>query len=128
MAKFELRKQARILRVKGLSIRTIAKKLSVSKSTASIWCNDIELTPEQKRHLIENALESGLKGRFSGAEANKKKKIESLNFCREWSRKVLRDVNQRDLFIAGIALYWAEGSKKGAKAFNFVNSDPIMIL
>ncbi|MDO8619979.1 MAG: hypothetical protein Q7R64_01360, partial [bacterium] len=125
MAKFELRKQARMLRFKGISIRTIAKKLDVSKSTASIWCNDIELTVEQKKHLLENALESGLKGRFSGAEANKKKKVESLRLCKEWSQEILHDVNQRDLFIAGIALYWAEGTKKGAKAFNFVNSDPV---
>jgi len=41
------------LRKKGLSIKTIAKKLLISSSTASIWTNDIQLTPEQSVHPYE---------------------------------------------------------------------------
>lgn len=127
MAKFELRKQARLLRQTGISIGTIAKRVGVSKSTVSVWCNDIELTFEQREFLIKNAGLAGLRGRFGGAETNKRKKLDSLEYCRKWAGKLLGKVSKRDLLIAGVALYWAEGSKKGPKAFNFVNSDPTMI-
>ena len=128
MAKFELRKKARALRVEGKSIGAIARELGVSKSTASVWCIDIPLTPEQKKILIDNALLAGLKGRFGGAETNRRKKLDALESCKEWSKGVLGEMSDRDLLIAGTALYWAEGSKKGTKAFNFVNSDPVMIM
>jgi hypothetical protein len=37
-------------------------------------------------------------------------------------------LSQRDLLITGMALYWAEGSKKETgSGFSFINSDPIMI-
>ncbi|OGE31102.1 hypothetical protein A2631_05520 [Candidatus Daviesbacteria bacterium RIFCSPHIGHO2_01_FULL_44_29] len=45
--------QARDLRISGDSIKTIAKKLLISSSTASIWTNDIQLTPEQSVHPYE---------------------------------------------------------------------------
>lgn len=35
-------------------------------------------------------------------------------------------MNDRDLFVLGIGLYWAEGSKKNRDT-RFVNSDPLMI-
>lgn len=38
------------------------------------------------------------------------------------------NINERDLLILGIGLYWAEGSKKETgSGFNFINSDPQMI-
>ena len=47
MAKSELRLKARELRKKGVSVRTIASELGVSKSMASIWVRDIILTIDQ---------------------------------------------------------------------------------
>ena len=37
------------------------------------------------------------------------------------------DLSKRDLFLAGVALYWAEGYRKGDGEFGFTNSDPRMI-
>lgn len=44
MAKTKEFNIARSLREDGVSIRDIAKRLSVSKSTVSGWCKDIVLT------------------------------------------------------------------------------------
>ncbi|MCF7865381.1 MAG: helix-turn-helix domain-containing protein [Candidatus Pacebacteria bacterium] len=47
MAKFEQKMQARSLREKGMSIKSIAKQLGVSVSSVSLWCRDIILSKEQ---------------------------------------------------------------------------------
>lgn len=47
MAKSKEKNKALKLRQQGESIKKIAKKLKIAKSTISLWCRDIELTPEQ---------------------------------------------------------------------------------
>ena len=51
MAKSKQMLQARQLRKEGESIKVIAKKLSVSVSSVSVWCRDIELSKEQIESL-----------------------------------------------------------------------------
>ncbi|MDP2677010.1 MAG: helix-turn-helix domain-containing protein [bacterium] len=125
MAKFEKRMEAHALRRRGWSIKKVAKYLEVSKSTASIWCRDLELTQKQKERLLQNAIRGGHIGRIRGAEANRRKKQERIAAYQEKGKKVLENLSFKDLLLAGIALYWAEGSK-GSKLV-FTNSDPQMI-
>lgn len=125
MAKFEKRIQAHALRKKGWSIKKIAGHIHVSKSTASIWCRDLELTQKQKNRLIQNAIRGGYVGRMRGAETNRRKRQERIIIYQEKGRKMIEDVSLENLLLAGIALYWAEGSK-GDKLV-FTNSDPHMI-
>lgn len=47
MAKSKEKNKALILRQNGESIKDIAKRLKISKSTVSLWCRDIKLTSEQ---------------------------------------------------------------------------------
>lgn len=126
MAKFEKRQEARRLRIKGLSIKSIAKQLGVSKSSASLWCLDLKLTEEQREVLIKNAIAAGHKGRILGTEMNKRKKQESLQHFNEQGIKDIGILSRREFLIAGVALYWGEGSKKSK--MSFVNSDPQLIL
>ncbi len=127
MAKFELRLAARELRKQGMEINAIAEKLGVSKSSVSGWCSDIILTFEQIKFLQKIHIAARHKGRMKGALANKNKKIASVEENRVWAERALGTVSDRDLFMVGIALYWAEGSKKGGSGFVFVNSDPLMV-
>lgn len=126
MAKFKKRIEAHNLRRQGLSIGAIAQKLSVSKGTVSLWCRDLILTLVQKETILQNAITAGHRGRMMGSETNKKKKLARIEEGRKWSRDNLSCLSTRDLFIAGIALYWAEGSKKDLKV-SFVNSEPILV-
>ena len=127
MAKFVQRLEARKLREKGWSIKSIARELNVSKSTASIWCEDISLTSAQQQLLQRNVKEAGAWGRFLGAKANRRKKLMVIEDASKWAKQKIGALSERDLLIAGTALYWAEGSKKGVNRFTFVNSDPAMI-
>jgi len=122
MAKFEKRLEAFKLRKRGWSLRSIAKELDVAKATVSEWCKNLKLTPKQKEHLLRNAIRAGSKGRLIGAEMNKRKKQECIDFYKKSGKKEIGRLSKRDLLIAGSALYWGEGSKKSKLAF--VNSDP----
>ena len=113
------------LRKQGLSIKAIAKSLGISKSTASIWCRNVLLTEAQKTLLFKNAVRAGLLGRLKGAEMNRKKKEDRIEFHKNNGLSEIGNMSLRDLLIAGAALYWAEGSKSGS--FSFVNSDPVMV-
>lgn len=127
MAKFEKRLKAIKLRREGLSIKTIAENLSVSKGTASVWCRNIQLTKKQKEKLKSNMIKAGHKGRMIGAEMNHKKKLDIIAFFEKSGKKDIGKLSQRDLLIAGIALYWAEGSKSEKSHLSLINSDPNMI-
>lgn len=121
MAKSILKIKAQKLRKKGKSINFIASFLNIPKSTVSIWCKDVELTKKQKEKLIKN---SG-KGRLMGAQANKEKKEKCIEFYKKNGKKEIGKLSERDFLIAGLALYWAEGSKTYKLAFS--NSEPVAI-
>ncbi len=125
MAKFEKKLAAFALRREGYSIGSIAEKLCVSKSSASTWCRDLALTPEQQETLTRNATEAGNIGRIKGALAMKRKKEARIKFHQESGRNEMKGLSAREFFVVGIALYWAEGSRKSK--FAFVNSEPQMI-
>jgi hypothetical protein len=127
MAKFDMKPLAVKLRRNGLSIGAIARELEISKSTASIWCRDIELSPSQRDLLTQNAIKAGHRGRMIGAEVNRQKRMRSIENAREWANTLLQDISNRDLLVAGVVLYWAEGGKGGRGRFDFANSDPSMI-
>lgn len=126
MAKFEERIKARELRRNGESIRIIADKLGVSKSTVSLWCGDIELSEEQRKKLIEDDRRGGAVGRVMAAISVKKERLRRMDKYMGKGKILVGHMGIRDLFIAGIALYWAEGNKKNRRVI-FSNSDPMMI-
>ncbi len=126
MSKTDQKLLAFKLRRKGQSIGSIAKSLSVSKSSVSIWCRDIDLTSEQAELLRKNSIQAGHKGRMMGAETNKKRKLLIVAETQKEGSEILFELSKRELLIAGTALFWAEGTKKGSK-LTFINSDPIMI-
>lgn len=128
MSKFELKPKALAFRRSGKSILEVSRLTGISKSTASLWCRDIELTPAQKDSLHEKMRREGFLGRLKGAQANKNKKIAAQKGAKIWARGFISKISRRDRLISGVALYWAEGSKAvTTTGFIFVNSDPVMI-
>ena len=86
----------------------------------------MKLTKKQSEVLINNAIKLGNRGRIIGANANKRKKEERIDFYNKSAKKDVGIISRRELFMVGVALYWAEGSK--TDKFSFSNSDPDMIL
>ncbi|MCK9378646.1 MAG: hypothetical protein M0P97_00690 [Candidatus Moranbacteria bacterium] len=122
MAKSREKFEARKLRISGLSLMEIADKLEVSKGSVSVWCDDIKLSKKQIRRLHEKMVTGSYEGRMIGANMQKEKKIKKIRECSLKAKKDISTLNHRDLFIAGLGLYWGEGSKKSG--VRFYNSDP----
>jgi len=129
MSKFDKKIKAHKLRKQGLSINVIAKKLNVSKSTTSVWCSTVVLTTKQKEKLAKNQAAAGFQGRVKGAVFQRQRKIDNIEFYNEKAGRTIGTLSNRDLLLAGVSLFWAEGSKSDSTTgFVFVNSDPQMIL
>ncbi len=126
MAKTKEKNKALELRQKGKSIKEIAKKVGVVKSTVSFWCRDIKLTSKQIEELHKKMIKGSYKGRMKGARIQYERRIKKIKkYNKEGIRQIGR-LSNRDLLIAGLSLYWGEGSKK-TRSVSLSNSDPKII-
>lgn len=117
------------LRLQGRSINEISKKLSIPKSTVGVWCRDIQLSSEQIERLVKRQKSGSYKGRMKFLERLRRQRIEEVKKLRKEGLKEFGKLNRRDLFVAGIAMYWSEGyTYSGGDQVGFTNSDPRMIL
>lgn len=126
MAKLEKRQQTVELRQSGYSIRAIAHELNLSKSTVSLWCRDIILSPEQKERLHEQQVVGGYSGRLKGARAQYLHRLSTIEVAKQAGLDRFRTINKNDLFLVGLGIYWGEGEKSD-KRMSFCNSDPELI-
>lgn len=125
MAKSTERNNALLLRKQGKSIKEIAQRVGVSKSSVSLWCRDIELTPQQVEALDRKMLYGSYRGRIIAAQLKKQEKSARIAKMKEDGRSLLATMTPRDLFLLGLGLYWGEGTKSGA--VKFTNSNPVLI-
>jgi len=126
MAKFLQKIKAREMRAKGESVKVIAKKVGVTKSTASLWVRDIILSVEQLERLNNRKIKAGELGRLKGSLMQKNRRLDLIKLRESEGVSQLKDLSDREFFVAGIALYWGEGSKK-KREFYICNSDPQLI-
>ena len=118
--------QALELRKSGQSIRYIAKTLKISTSTASVWCKEIELTTEQKLKL--NAKSTNTELLRSYAQKRHLDKVDRNDKAFSKANLEISELSNNELFLTGLALYWAEGFKNISEGrVGFCNSDPRMI-
>jgi hypothetical protein len=105
-----------------MSMKDIARRLSVSVSSVSLWTRDIELTPEQIAALAtdNHRLERQRRGQEARSQSARMKRLIAQMEGRAMARR------GDPLHQAGCMLYWAEGSKTGHSAA-LSNSDPQMV-
>lgn len=119
-------KQALIFRRKGKSIKQIAKLVGISTSTASLWCREVQISsyrqellkrrPERTKHLRRLAKKSHME------------KISRIKSLFNTANADIKSLTPNELFLTGLALYWAEGFKSVKESqLGFCNSDPRMI-
>ncbi len=114
------------LRKEGKTYSEILKVIPVAKSTLSLWLRNVGLAKRQ----IQKITEKKRAGQLRGALVRKNQRIEITEKLREKGRGEIGKLSQRELWLFGIALYWAEGSKEhtyGSQVVKFTNSDPKMI-
>lgn len=127
MAKSLLRLEARKLRKRGVSVRKIAQTLDLSKSTVSEWVRDVILTVNQLETLRAASIKGAELGRLRGALIQKERRINLIEDLKKAGVEELSTLIRRELLVAGVALYWGEGSRKSNRGISFCNSDPRMI-
>ncbi|MEV0528306.1 hypothetical protein AB0I66_33265 [Streptomyces sp. NPDC050439] len=124
-AKDDLRERARELRGQGLTYDQIQVELGCSKGSISLWVRD--LPKPERRDPSEQAKLAGRKRwehELAVRDAERRR-------TKEAAAQSIGRMTERELFLAGVALYWAEGTKDKPYArrenVTFVNSDPGMI-
>lgn len=122
--RFEYEK-VRFFRSKGYSYREIKKEIKVSKSSISLWCRDVKLSPEQKKNLKERGFNNLLLSVEKRAKILRERREKEILAIRELAKKEIRYLNFENFKITGTALYWAEGAKTSGTCVS--NSDPKII-
>ncbi|WP_338495667.1 hypothetical protein [Streptomyces sp. SJL17-4] len=124
-AKDDLRDRARELRLQGMTYDQIQVELGCSKSSISLWVRDLP-KPERKRSR-EEASEIARRG----WEPIMRRREEERQAAKRAATEEVGAMSERELFLLGVGLYWAEGTKDKPHArrerVTFVNSDPGMI-
>jgi hypothetical protein len=115
------------LRKNGATYTDILKTTSVARSTLALWLKEAKLSvPETQRFTEAKRLAS-----LRGGQAKKNQRIEKQKSILDTSRLEIKGISERDLFLIGVVLYWAEGSKekeyKPGSTFAFSNMDPKVI-
>ena len=107
--------RARTLRAQSWTLQEIADELGVAKSSVSLWVRDVEFVPRPRQPGAHRKPHPWI--------ARKEAEIEGT--AAEGRARIGR-MSERDLLIAGTALYAGEGSKTPGEV-RFANSDPRMI-
>jgi DNA-binding transcriptional MerR regulator len=123
MARLEEHERALSLRKQGMSYSQIKKILKLSKSTLSVWLKDYPL-PKQRIRELRDWNEQRIE-RYR--ETMKRKKERRLEEIYKTQKKDIRLLNKRESFIAGLMLYWGEGTKSRRNSLGISNSDPAVI-
>lgn len=122
MTRLQDKEKALALRKQEMSYSQIKSILGINKSTLSGWLKDYPLTAKRIKELSKN---DRIIERCR--ETKRKKKEKRLNeFYFEEKSKIF-PLTERDFFIAGLFLYWGEGSKTISKEVALSNTDPSMI-
>src|SRR3989344_1141225 len=125
--KFELKEKAIGLRKQGFTYNEILKDVPVVKSTLSLWLRSVGLAKRQKQIITEKRIAARLKGAF----ARKQQRIFTSQSIYRNAEAEIDQISERELWLLGIALYWAEGSKEKeahpGTGVAFSNSDGNMV-
>ena len=122
--KKKIQQKAIKLRKSGFSLKEISDKLSISKSTASVWLKNTTINNVGKNRLNNKILDARKKG--IERIKNKRKIVDSI--INEKVILLLKDF-KRDLITDKVLcslLYWCEGGKTEG-AIYFTNSDPVLV-
>jgi hypothetical protein len=116
------------LRRKGMTYNEILEMIPVAKSTLSLWLHGVGLAKEQEQRITNRRILAQKKGARRQHEIRLKRQEEIYT----QSANEIGAISKRELWLIGIALYWAEGAKQKehnpSVGVDFSNSDPNMIV
>ncbi|MFA7302734.1 MAG: hypothetical protein WC030_03230 [Candidatus Paceibacterota bacterium] len=123
MALLQKKSEAIRLREAGSSYSQIKEQLNVSKSTLSLWLRDMPLDEKRLRGLRDFSAVRIEKFR----ESMRRKREARLATVRTQVAEDIGCLSQRELLLAGLFLYWGEGTKTAVANTSVSNTDPVML-
>ncbi len=126
MSKTLLREQVIKLRLQGYTYGQIKRSLGVSKSTLSDWLRNLPLTSNQQELLKKNKLRVRDLGREKFITTFKNRRLTRLKAVLGKQEKYLLPLTEKELFLAGLFLYWGEGAKRHGM-ISISNTDPRVV-
>lgn len=123
MARLKDHEKALALRKQGKSYSQIKKILGISKSTLSYWLREYPLSKKRIRELRDWNEQRIEKYR----ETMRRKREKRLEQFYKEQKKLIFPFTKRELFLAGLFLYWGEGSKCQPTMLSISNTDPSAI-
>ncbi len=127
MRQIQEKKQAINFRREGMTYGEIRKALGpIPKGTLNGWFKNIELTQIQQNAIKERVKDCVALGREKAGWANHQKRLKRLSLIKKEAIREWPQISESPVFLAGLMLYLAEGSKKYER-FQFMNSDPNLV-
>ncbi len=121
LSRWERSELGQALRRRGLSYGEIMDLIPVKKSTLATWCRGIPLTKEQIEGIKRRrAPEPGI------PRDTQRKRRREVELIRAQARLEAEHLVEDPLWVAGVVLYWAEGSKTQGQ-LRMGNSDPAVL-
>lgn len=127
MAHRELRKKAINLRLQGYSYREVRKKIHVSKSTLSSWLSNYPLTKAQFMLISQKRRKNKLLQIERNRLTLKMKKEKRLKKQYSKQKRAFLPLNDKEILLAGLFLYWGEGNKRIDGPVSLNNTDPYVL-
>lgn len=122
------KEQAIRMRKEGKTYREILAEIPIAKSTLSDWLKSVQLAQPQIQRITKLRLASARRG----AQARKNKRLSEIGALNTQGKLEVGVLTQRELWLIGTALHWAEGSKQcqstPSAGVIFTNSDPNMFV
>lgn len=113
------------LRRQGFSMNEIVTKVGVSKSSISLWVRNIELTHAQRKTLSQNGIRKDV------IERRRNTRLQNEGARRQiiidQAKSEIHKLLEKEIWLMGVMLYWAEGGKTMRGLVRFSNGDPEMI-
>lgn len=112
------------LRKRGLTYSEIKEELTINKSTLSRWLANLPLT-ETQLSILETTKKKHKYLAVEKIRLTKQKKRElRLKLVYENEKKYWASLSPREIKLAGLFLYWGEGSKSLKTQLSLNNTDP----
>ena len=116
--RWERQELGKALRRLGLTYGEIRELIPVPKGTLSNWCRDVELAATQVA-----AIKRRMPSQKGVPKDSQRRRRLALGRIRDGAKRFATEHCDDAFFVAGVVLYWAEGSK-WRNDFAVANSDP----
>jgi hypothetical protein len=128
MADVTNKERAILLRKQGKTYGEIIDIIKAPKSTVCSWLKNVEIPLVLKKEILERSREKWRRNIVAYNDVYAKIRSQKAAEIRERYAKnaaeEIKNLSRKDVKLIGIALYWAEGTKKNRNQLRFANSDP----